>query len=209
MEVNEINYLKHDDFLEHYGVPGMKWGVRKDVDRVKVKKLKQKYKSDLKSDRQKLREFDNTSYSKLNVKNKGYSSVRKDPEQAYKYSKYYDKLQKEREKLVSDSNKRRVDNKAKLKAEKAGSNKDARIKAEQKVYAKEMAKYGKMGSISDKDSGNRATKLYERLRKEKGKSYANAVAKRANSTVNRRAAIAGTALLTTYGFMLYESYKNS
>ena len=29
MIVQEQDYLMHDAFLEHYGVPGMKWGVRK------------------------------------------------------------------------------------------------------------------------------------------------------------------------------------
>ena len=29
MLVKEQDYLKHDAFLEHYGIPGMKWGVRK------------------------------------------------------------------------------------------------------------------------------------------------------------------------------------
>lgn len=33
LEVN--SYQKHDEFLEHYGVKGMKWGVRKSYDKAK------------------------------------------------------------------------------------------------------------------------------------------------------------------------------
>ena len=74
------------------------------------------------------------------------------------------------------------------KAKKYGKSNEEQIKAEQKAYAKISSMYGKMGSIADQKSGNQATHLYERLKKEKGEAYANAVAKRANRRINSKAA---------------------
>ena len=74
------------------------------------------------------------------------------------------------------------------KATKYGKSNEEQIKAEQKAYAKISSMYGKMGSIGDQKSGNKATRLYERLKKEKGEAYANAVAKRANRRINSKAA---------------------
>lgn len=103
---------------------------------------------------------------------------------------------------------RNIDNIAAYrKAKKYGKSNEEQIKAEQKAYAKISSMYGKMGSIADKQSGNQATHLYERLKKEKGEAYANAVAKRANSRINKQAAVAGAALLASYGFIIYESKK--
>lgn len=102
-----------------------------------------------------------------------------------------------------------IDNIAAYKrAKKYGKSNEEQIKAEQKAYAKISSRYGKMGSVADKQSGNQATHLYERLKKEKGKKYADEVAKRANSRINKQAAVAGAALLASYGFMLYDAYNN-
>ena len=46
MIVQEKNYLQHDSFLEHYGVPGMKWGVRKNRAVVSAKNAYKKAKKD-------------------------------------------------------------------------------------------------------------------------------------------------------------------
>ena len=93
------------------------------------------------------------------------------------------------------------------KATKYGKSNEEQIKAEQKAYAKISSMYGKMGSIGDRKSGNQATHLYERLKKEKGEAYANAIAKRANRRINTEAAVLGASLLASYGFMIYELNK--
>ena len=74
------------------------------------------------------------------------------------------------------------------KAKKYGKSNEEQIKAEQKAYSKISSMYGKIGSVIDQKSGNQATHLYERLKKEKGEAYANAVAKRANRRINSKAA---------------------
>lgn len=37
MLISENNYLQHDAFLKHFGVPGMKWGVRKNKNVIKAR----------------------------------------------------------------------------------------------------------------------------------------------------------------------------
>ena len=41
---DSLDILRIDDFVEHHGVKGMKWGVRKQQYKQNVKTIKQKYK---------------------------------------------------------------------------------------------------------------------------------------------------------------------
>lgn len=56
-------------------------------------------------------------------------------------------------------------------------------KAEFKTYLKEMRKSGLVGSAADASSGGRSTNLYNRIKQDKGKKYADAVQKKLEKQV--------------------------
>lgn len=78
-------------------------------------------------------------------------------------------------------------NKAEMKfiSEKARYKGSKSAKGEMKTYVKEMSKSGLAGSAADRASGGRSTRLYNQLKQEKGKKYADTVMKK---TQNRAVA---------------------
>lgn len=202
MEISDNEWMAHSDFLEHYGVPGMKWGVRKER-RSAIREARKKVFRDNKEAKKEIKR-----YKKESAKGLKKFVISNDVNRAYKESKKRDAISNKIKKMNQKRYDTNIDNIAAYKkATKYGKSKSKQIKAEQKAYAKVFSRYGKMGSLADKQSGNQATHLYERLKKEKGEAYANAVAKRANRRVNAQVAASGAALLATYGFMIYESKK--
>ena len=77
--------------------------------------------------------------------------------------------------------------KAKYKASKSKN-------GEFKTYVKEMKKSGLVGSYKDDTTGGRSTKLYNKLKAEKGKKYADAVQKKVEKKVVGE--LVGTAAVT-------------
>lgn len=138
------------DELYHYGVPGMKWGVRKKSYESEKSAYKQA-KKDFKAARRNLRKSSWTA-----VGRKGLS----------KYSKAENKYNKAELDMISA--------KAKYKAAKSKNAK----KAEFNTYRKEMQKSGLVGSAADRASGGRSERIYNQLKVAKGKKYADAVEKK-------------------------------
>lgn len=198
MLVQEQDYLMHDAFLEHYGVPGMKWGVRKER-RQAIKAARKKFWSDNKRANKEIKE-----YKKANEKGLAKFFVPHDINRAYSETKKRDKIAKTVSKMRQKKYDQNMDNMAAYaKAKKYGKSKEKQEKAEQKVYTKLMSRYGSMGSALDVSSGGQSTHLYERLKKQKGKKYADTVAKKARNKHYRDAAIgvgliAGAHLLKKY-----------
>lgn len=202
MEVTAKDHLEHDAFLEHYGILGMKWGVRKERYNT-IREARKKIFRDSKEAKKEIKR-----YKKESTKGLKNFAVSNDVNRAYKESKKRYTIKRNIEKMKQKRYDKNIDNIAAYrKAKKYRKSNEEQIKAEQKAYAKISSIYGKMGSVGDQLSGNQATHLYERLKKEKGEAYANEVAKRANRRVNARAAAYGAAILASYGFMIYELNK--
>lgn len=91
--------INEDDYLEHFGVKGMKWGVRRRQKRAD-RKAKRQLKKDIKQFNKRKSNWVDVFDSKINDLNDKYSDVDfTDP----KNKKQYDKYNKEAGKLWSDS----------------------------------------------------------------------------------------------------------
>lgn len=202
MIVQEQDYLAHDAFLQHFGIPGMKWGVRKER-RQAIKAARKKFWSDNRQANKEMKE-----YKKASKKGLRKIFVANNIDRAYNESKKHDEIKKTLANMRQKKYDQNMDNMAAYaKAKKYGKSKEKQEKAEQKVYAKLMNRYGKMGSALDVSSGGQSTHLYERLKKQKGKEYADKVAKKARNKTYRDAAI-GLGL-SAGGTYLLKKYYNS
>lgn len=169
--------------LYHYGVPGMKWGVRKKY-----------YNQD----------------GSLNAAGQARQNY-KDAKSAYRQTKKQNKVgmgigMKGIEKAENALTKRnsayadKVVAKANFKAAKAKNSIRAK-KAELKVYAKEMYKTGLPGSAADRSGRSKA--LYNKIKAEKGKEYADRVAKKmqnkaVGALIGSAVVLAGSAAAEVY-----------
>lgn len=96
---------------------------------------------------------------------------------------------------------------AKYKASKAKDSAKAE-KAEIKSYAKSMRKHGLVGSDADRQSGGRSTMLYNKLKAEKGKKYADKIQKKVqNRVVAEIATSAAVAVGATVAAAILESRR--
>lgn len=119
--------------------------------RKKPDPAKQRYKQAKKNWREARREFDQTSGSGWGIH--GLAQ--------------YTKAENKRNKADMDF----VSEKARYKGTKSA-------KGEMRTYVNEMSKQGLMGSLADRQSGGRSTRLYNRIKKDKGKEYADTVLKK-------------------------------
>lgn len=166
----EYNY---GDELYHFGVPGMKWGHRKA--NVQVSSAKAAYKSSkaaYKTAKKDLRKG-------AGISGFGYAGI----SGISKYNNNKTKMNKAEMNMI--------DAKAKYKASKAKTSEKA-AKAEFKTYRKEMQKSGLAGSVVDQQSGGRSTKLYNHLKTQKGKAYADKIEKKVQNVAVTEFCVAAT-----------------
>lgn len=119
--------------------------------RKKPDPAKQRYKSAKKAWKNARRDFREDQGSGLGIRG------------IQKYQKAENKYNKAEMKFISE--------KARYKGSKSA-------KGEMKTYVKEMSKSGLAGSALDRSSGGRSTRLYNQLKQEKGKKYADTVMKK-------------------------------
>lgn len=153
-----------EDELYHYGVPGMKWGVRKD------------YQNERNAYRQAKKEFKTASknYIRAGMNAFGIKGISKYKKAQSDYGKAETKM---------------IDAKAKYNAAKSRNSE----KAEFNTYRKAMQKSGIRGSDFDEQSSGRSTKIYNHLKVTKGKEYADKVEKKVQDVAISKL-VAGTAV---------------
>lgn len=166
--------MNDTEYLQHFGVKGMKWGVRKSPEVASARSAYKTAKKDLKNTVKYARRK-----SGLGI---GIKSVQKNKD-------FQDRINKADLKVL--------DAKAKYAASKA-KNENAANKAEFKTYKNAMQKIGIRGSYYDNASGGRATLIYDHVKVKKGKSYADAMEKKVQDTTYRQlAALVGATVITT------------
>lgn len=182
---------RHTDELYHYGIPGMKWGVRnskayKSAKATYKKARKAHFKSEVKrfgrdfvSNGLSVSEYNSKSGAKFiksqKVSNKTYAN-----------------------KVVAKANLKAI---AKPKTNKLGYN-----KAEFKTYVKGLKRSGIPNSSDDIESLGKGTTLYNTIARKKGKRYANKVLDKTSDKKANALIIGG---LATIGYYTVKSYINS
>lgn len=186
----------HTDELYHYGVPGMKWGQRKNRSIVNARKA---YKQ--------ARTEENKARFKRAFSASTYIAGGRNAEKAKKINRNIDRLAKNREKAAFKA----IDLQAKDAYNKKLSKTGDKAKAEKasiKVHSKAMQKsdhgQGLVGSIGDASTGGQNTRYYNHLKATKGKAYANKAEKKYSNKLV--ATLVGAAVVYT-GATIYEMYK--
>lgn len=177
--MNSYKYQLQEDYLIHFGVPGMKWGVRKS----------EQYKSNRSSAKAAYKSAKKDLRTAKRMKN-GYIGIKG-------LNKYRDKKQ-----AIEKASMNVLNKKAAYNASKKTTTESAN-KAEFKTYRKSMQRSGIRDSAADMNSGGRSTKIYNNIKTQKGKEYADKVEKsvqnRAYATLAGSAAVlAGSAALQVY-----------
>ena len=172
------NHTQQPDELYHYGVPGMKWGQRK----AQVSSAKTAYRSAKKDYKQSVKDYRRSSGLGI-----GINAISKE--------------RKARSKM-RNAEMKMIDKKAKYNASKA-INKEGAKKAEFKTYRKEMTKSGIVGSAADERKRGRSEFMYNHLKRQKGKEYADAVQKKVQDVAVKRFVASsvmavGSAAVTAY-----------
>ena len=178
----------NNEELKHYGVPGMKWGHRKNTSMVSANKA---YKKAAKDERKAKigRLFKKETYLA------GYENRKKDNQNKANVKKLSEAREKAAFKVIDKQAKYAYDKKLAKTGDKAKAE-----KASMKVHAKAMSKdkYGSglVGSIADAKTGGN-TRYYKHMMTTKGKKYASSVEKMYSKKINRTLIASAAVLVGT------------
>lgn len=188
------NYILANGTLYHHGIKGQKWGLRR-------------------------YQYEDGSLTPEGREHYGYVTRRAEAKQNYKNAKqaYKDarslnngliagKQARDRQKAVDKAEYNLIKKKAEYNAAKK-KNAEKAAKAEFNTYKREMKKTGLQGSIADKQSGYRSSRLYDEIARDKGKDYADKVEAKVKSEAIATAAAAGAVYLASLGYQIYELNK--
>lgn len=168
----------YDPYICHYGVLGMKWGVRKDP---RTSAAKTRYKNAKKDYRKAAR--------KQNI-----------------YPGFGVEGIKKAQRLESDANKKYLDRvQSEVNYKKAKADKINKERAEYKTYRRNMKRTGLPGSYADRQSGGKSTLLYNNISAKKGKTYADNIQKDLQKTYTKT--LIGSGLVTA-GILAADVYLN-
>lgn len=184
-------YQKTDE-LYHYGVPGMKWGHRRNTSIVNARQSYKSASKDLRKAKVK-RVFSKSSWI---AGNKNVADAKK---QIANIKKLANKKEQAAFKLIDKQAKYAYDKKLAKTGDKTKAE-----KASMKVHMKAMnkGKGGLSGSISDAQSGGASTRYYKHMAATKGKKYAEQVEKKLGKKLMTEAAVglavAGASYVSLY-----------
>lgn len=179
------NVIIYGDELYHHGVKGMKWGQRRYQDE----------KGRLTAEGRRRQKIDAAKQDYKNARRAYNKAVLTDPREWFGVdpNSNYKKRDSKLERLENKA----LDKKAALAKAKKGSD------AEMRVYANKMYRTGEVGSLTDVASGGKSKKLYNRLKAEKGKKYADAVVKKVHK---KNVAVFATSAAISVGSYLAGQY---
>lgn len=177
-----------EEYLIHHGIKGQRWGVRRF----------QNEDGSLTSEGAKRYQTAKDEYQKSK---KTYEQARKSVPSFAVGVKGLDKYNSAKKKMESAELKM-ITAKAKYNAAKKSDAKKS-AKAEFNTYRREMQKTGLVGSALDESSGGRSARLYNKIKVEKGKEYADRVQKSVQNVavatfVGSTAVAIGSAFLSDY-----------
>lgn len=186
----------HTDELYHYGVPGMKWGHRKNRSVVSARNAYKQARKDEKTAKRRAL-FDKSTWVA------GYGNQQKNKRLMSNVKKASDKREKAAFKAIDAQAKAAYKDKLaktgdKTKAEKAS------IKVHMKAMDKSTFGSGLAGSVADVKSGGANTRYYNHLKVTKGKEYAKKVEKRYGKQIARN--LAGSVAVLA-GIAIYDAYQ--
>lgn len=188
----------YTDELYHYGVPGMKWGHRKNRSIIATRNAyKQARKEETKA--RVKRAFSSSTYLA------GGENRRKAAINTNRIKKASAAREKAAFKAIDTQAKAAYDKKLAKTGDKAKAEK-ASLKVHSKAMQKGRHGSGLSGSIADAKSGGQNTRYYNHLKATKGKKYADKAEKK---YMNKSVAVLAGSVAYLAGVAIYDAYRLS
>lgn len=189
--MNQYHYSNNE--LTHWGIPGMKWGIRRyqNPDGTLTEAGKRRYA--INEAKENIREA-KSNYKAVKKARPKFGVIASRDEKR-KYDDYSNRKNEAKMNIY--------DAKADLRGAKRGD------KAAEKYYAKKMSRTGLPGSGYDYVSGDKSTKLYDHIAVKRGEEYAKRVQKRAFKQILKTAAKTAAVTAGAYAVHSYLSRYSS